>query len=189
MYSNDCSTWTQLGSNLTLTLANTWYHFTVDLNSLEGANYYLGFRTNTGTAGVRYYIDLIFGPDLPPDLPGEPALISPDDGAINIEVTPTFSWAAPTTGGIPEGYYIYCDNDNPPTTIIGNVDNLSFTPTIPFEYNRTYYWTVAAYNYTGEGPQAPVRSFSTKVPITNFPYTDGDFENEGNLPINWTVTE
>ena len=97
--------------------------------------------------------------------PGAPVLSAPADGATLVSITPTFSWTAPTTGGLPTGYKVYL-GESPDLTdadIIADVTGLSYTvpSSNPLQYNHTYYWTVVAYNDNGNGPQADVRSFTT----------------------------
>ena len=188
VYSPDRTTWTQIGSNIAHTATYTWYNTVVDLSSLAGNNYYLGIRT--GLQSGSYYVDLIIGPDITPEAPGAPTLGTPADLATNVNELTTFTWTAPTTGGVPTGYKLYCDTNNPPTTLKADLNALTYTLTTPLAYNTTYYWTVLAYNGTGNGPTATVRSFTTRTDPTiyTFPYTAGDFET-GSLPLNWVASE
>jgi len=188
VYSPDRTTWTQIGSNITHAATYTWYNTVVDLSSLAGNNYYLGIRT--GLQSASYYVDLVIGPEITPEAPGAPTLSTPADLATNVNVLTTFSWTAPTTGGVPTGYKLYCDTNNPPTTLKADLNALTYTLTTPLAYNTTYYWTVLAYNGTGNGPTATVRSFTTRTDPTiyTFPYTAGDFET-GSLPLNWVASE
>jgi len=175
--SPDRESWTQIGSDITFAAINTWYHNTIDLSSLAGNDYYLGFRT---ASSGSYYVDAVFGPEFTAEVPGAPTLSSPTDLATGVNEFTTFTWTAPTTGGVPTGYKLYCDTNTTPTTMIADVTTLTYTLTTPLNYNTTYYWTVSAYNAIGEGPKAPVRSFTTRSnPTINFlPYTES-FE-EGN---------
>jgi len=189
VYSPDRTTWTQFGSNITHAATYTWYNTVVDLSSLAGNNYYLGIRT--GLQSASFYIDQVIGPEITPEAPGAPTLSIPADLATNVNELTTFTWTAPTTGGAPTGYKLYCDTNNPPTTLIVDQNALTYTLTTPLAYNTTYYWTVLAYNGTGNGPTATVRSFTTRAnpTISTFPYTAGDFENGGALPLNWIASE
>lgn len=161
MYSPDRTTWTQLGSNVTYTINNTFLHFVIDLSSLAGHNYYIGLRT--GTVSANYWVDLIYGPEIVPPVPGAPTLNEPANGATNVSITPTLSWNAPTSGGIPNGYKVYMGLSNPPTNLVADLPILSLT--IPeeyaLEYGTTYYWAVSAYNIGGEGQKSEVYSFTT----------------------------
>ena len=159
IYSPDRTTWTQIGRNITHSATNTWYNTIVDLSSLAGNNYYLGVRTG-GQSYTSYYIDLVIGPDITPEAPGAPTLTAPSNGATLVSILPTFTWTAPTTGGIPTGYKVYCDNNNPPTSEIADVTGLTFTATVPLLNETQYYWTVKAYNTAGDTAATPV-SFTT----------------------------
>jgi len=189
VYSPDRTTWTQIGSNITHTATYTWYNTVVDLSSLAGNNYYLGIRT--GLQSASYYVDLVVGPDITPEAPGAPILSTPADLATNVNEYTAFSWTAPTTGGVPTGYKLYCDTNNPPTTLIVDQNALTYTLTTPLAYNTTYYWTVLAYNGAGNGPTATVRSFTTRPDPTiySLPYTEsfevGNTDGSTNI-ANWS---
>ena len=189
VYSEDRTTWTPVGDDITFAATYTWYHQVIDLSRLEGNNYYLGFRT--GLQSASYYVDAVFGPEITQEAPGPVTLTSPADGATLVSITPTFSWTAPTTGGVPTGYKVYLGDSSDLTDadIIADVTVLSYTipSSNPLQYNHSYYWTVAAYNATGDGPQAPVRSFTTMPDPTiyDFPYTQ-NFETWP--PFGWDLT-
>jgi len=186
--SPDRESWTQIGSDITFAAINTWYHNTIDLSSLAGNDYYLGFRT---ASSGSYYVDAIFGPEFTAEAPGAPTLSSPADAATNVNEFTTFTWTAPTTGGVPTGYKLYYDTIDPPIAHIVDIPNvatLTYTLTTPLNYNTTYYWTVSAYNNTGEGPTAPARSFTTREDPTIYtlPWLE-DFGTTGTTfpPPNW----
>ncbi|CAO80453.1 choice-of-anchor J domain-containing protein [Candidatus Cloacimonas acidaminovorans] len=184
--SPDRITWTQL-SSITHSATYTWYNTVVDLSSLAGNNYYLGVRTG-GQSYTSYYVDLMIGPDITPEVPGAPTLSTPADLATNVNELTTFTWTAPTTGGVPTGYKLYCDTNNPPTTLKADLNALTYTLTTPLAYNTTYFWTVLAYNGVGNGPTATVRSFTTRADpiISTFPWVE-DFGTTTNFPpLNWS---
>jgi len=186
VYSPDRTTWTQIGSNITHTATYTWYNTIVDLSSLAGNNYYMGIRT--GLQSASYYVDLVFGPEFTPETPGAPSLSVPADLATDVNEFTTFTWTAPTTGGVPAGYKLYCDTNNPPVTMLADVTSLTTTLTTPLDYSTTYYWTVSAYNGAGESPTATVRSFTTRddPTIYTLPWLE-DFGTTGTTfpPTNW----
>jgi len=173
VYSPDRTTWTQIGSNITHAATYTWYNSNIDLSSLAGNNYYLGIRT--GLQAASFYIDMVVGPEITPEAPGAPVLSTPADLATNMSIYPSFTWTAPTTGGVPTGYKLYCDTNNPPTTVIYDGSNLTYKMTTALNFGATYYWTVKAYNTAGEGPAATVRSFTTMANITvsSLPFNEG----------------
>lgn len=181
LYSTDRTSWTQLGSDITYAAASTWYNIDLDLTSLAGGNYYLAFNSPTQTTGYQYiYVDLVIGPSVTPEAPGPVTLSLPADAAINVSEYPTFTWTAPVTGGAPTGYAVYCSTTNPPnytTDLIGSTGAgvLSFTATTALAYNTTYYWTVKAFNTTGDATIPTPRSFTTRAnpTITTLPFTEG----------------
>ncbi len=72
--------------------------------------------------------------------------------------------------------------------MLADVTSLTTTLTTPLDYSTTYYWTVSAYNDTGEGPTATVRSFTTRDDpiIYTFPWLE-DFGTTTNFPpLNWS---
>lgn len=186
VYSPDRTTWTQIGANITHAATFTWYNTIVDLSSLAGNNYYLGVRT--GLQAVSYYTDLYIGPAITPEAPGAPALTAPLDAAVNVNEYTTFTWTAPITGGVPTAYNLYLDTVDGSTLYATGV-NSPYTLATPLAYITPYFWTVAAYNGAGTGPQAAVRSFTTRndPTISTFPHTQ-DFGTTGATfpPTNWT---
>ncbi|GAB1366918.1 hypothetical protein MASR1M36_17890 [Candidatus Cloacimonadaceae bacterium] len=191
VYSADRVTWTQIGSNITPTSTYTMANYNIDLSSLAGNNYYLGFQTGSG-AGTNY-IDLVIGPDITPEVPGPAGLSTPADLAINVNEYPTFTWTAPTTGGVPTGYAVYCSTSNPPnytTDLIGSTAGaLTFTATTALAYETTYYWTVKAFNAAGDASIPTPRSFTTRAnpTISTFPWEVNFGTVSGDWPVlNWS---
>ena len=183
VYSEDRTNWTQLGADITFPAASTWYQHNIDLSSIPG-NYYLGLRT--GLVSASYYTDMYIGPNITPLVPGAPVLSAPAANATNVSNFPTFTWTAPTTGGVPTSYNIYCDENNPPTTLIGSSTALSFTPTTALPYESTLNWSVTAVNSTGESEQSAARSFTTMADPTiyDLPWSE-DFTSTTFPPANW----
>ncbi len=140
--------------------------------------------------GTRHYrrpnVAIITPASIPP---GVPVLSLPVDGATDLSITPTLSWDAPTTGGDPTGYRIYLGTSTTFTTPFAEVNATTHSYTVPsttpLQYNTTYYWTVSAYNASGEGTQAEIRNFTTRTDptITTLPYIT-DFSTW--MPTNWT---
>lgn len=182
VYSDDRVTWTQVGSDITYAATSTWYNQQIDLSSLAGNNYYLAFQTPIQTSTGSVYIDYVFGPEITPEAPGAPTLTAPADLAVNVSEYTTFSWTAPTTGGVPTGYNLYLDTVDGSTLYASGITS-PYTVAAPLSYSTTYYWTVEAYNGAG-GSQATVRSFTTRDDPTVTPPYLVDF---GTLSTDWPV--
>jgi len=169
VYSANGTDWIQIGTDITFAQALKWFYFSYNLSFLAGNNYYLGFRTNSGMISV----DLITGPEITPELPGQAVQNLPVNAAIDVSVFPALTWSTPISGGAPAGYRVYCDTNPNPTTLVQDSDAYSFTPVLPLNLGTTYFWKVIAYNSSGDGPESPARSFSTLNTTTSFPFIEG----------------
>lgn len=139
------------------------------------------------TNGTNYYsrpnirfLDALVSP------PGPVTLLAPVDAAINAAQYPTFSWSAPTTGGIPTGYKLWVHaltNDFSGVEPI-LVSSTSYTPAMPLDYSTLYYWKVAATNSAADSPDSPVWSFTVRDDPTITPDYCLDF---GTLTTDWPV--
>ena len=185
VYSQDRSNWTQIGADITFAASNTWYHHEIDLSDLSGDNYYLGLRTGL-VSYCAYYVDMVVGPEVLPLPPDAPVLSSPADNATGVAANPTFTWEAAITGGRPASYKIFCDADNPPTTLIGTSETNSFTSPLNYPYDSTFYWTVTAENDLGESEPATPFSFTTRADpiIYDLPWLE-DFTATAFPPEDW----
>lgn len=188
-YSTDRVTWNQIGATIAMPTTTTWNHANVPLGAIPAGNYYLGFEVLTSTSTSSIYIDHVFGPEPAAIAPDAVTLTVPADLATNVAIRPTFTWTAPTTGGVPTGYRVYCDTNLNPTTQIADVSALTFTATNALAYSTTYYWKVVAYNGTGSAPASAVFSFTTREDptISVLPWLE-DFGTTGTTfpPTNWT---
>jgi len=190
-YSTDRVTWNQIGATISLPTTTTWNYTSVSLNAIAGGNYYLGFEAFTSTSTSSIYIDHVFGPQFAAVAPGPVALTAPADTATDVARYPVFTWTAPTTGGIPAGYKIYCDTNSNPTTLLQTITDptvLTWTSTTALNYLTVYYWSVVAYNASGDAVGNPIRSFTT-IPdptIYTIPWLE-DFGTTGTTfpPTNW----
>ncbi|MDD4310550.1 MAG: choice-of-anchor J domain-containing protein, partial [Candidatus Cloacimonetes bacterium] len=195
VYSPDRSTWTQVtGSSFTHPTTSVWVQRTIDLSSLAGNNYYLGIRAG-GSSYSSYYVDNLLGPEVTAEAPGPVTLSLPADAASPVNERPTFTWTAPSTGGIPTGYAIYCAVTNPPNYTTDQIGLtaagvLTFTPVTALNYNTTYYWTVKAYNATGDATVPTPRSFTTRTDpvVSTFPWSVdfGTLSTDAFPPLNWS---
>ncbi len=186
VYSSDRENWTQIGEAITHPGSYSFVNYSYDLSSLAGNNYYLGFRTATVTGST--YLDAVIGPNITPVAPGTPTLSSPADLAIDVNEWTTFTWTAPTTGGIPSGYNIYLDTVDGSTLFASNVMS-PYSVDTPLDYLTTYYWTVEAVNNAGSGDPATVRSFTTRSnpTISTFPWLVDFGTVSGDWPVaNWS---
>ncbi len=185
VYSSDRTNWIQIGANITFAESNTWYYHEIDLSALSGTNYYLGLRTGMVNY-CAYYVDMVVGPEVAPLPPDAPVLISPANNASGVAANPTFAWDDAITGGRPASYKIFCDANNPPTTLIGTSTTCSFTSPINYPYDSTFYWTVTAANDLGESEPATPFSFTTRIDpiIYDLPWLE-DFTATAFPPEDW----
>ena len=188
-YSTDRVTWIQIGATISMPTTTTWNHATIDLSSLAGSDYYLGFEVLTSTSTSSIYLDHVFGPEPAAVAPGPVSLSAPADQAQDVNERPTFTWTGPTLGGMPTGYRVYCDTNTNPTSLLADVATLSYTATSALLYSTTYYWKVEAYNTSGTSTGNTVWSFTTRADPTIYtlPWLE-DFGTTGATfpPTNWT---
>lgn len=186
-YSLDRENWTQLGEDITYEQGYTWYNVELDLSSLAGENYYLAFTSPGQSQASSIFVDKVIGPNIVPVTPAAPNLTAPANNSSNMSAFPIFTWTENSSGGIPDSYNIYCDQNNPPTTLIGNTTNLIFPVSNALPYNSVLYWSVAAVNSVGEGPQATPRSFTTifDPTVELLPWSE-DFSLTTFPPANWS---
>ncbi len=186
VYSPDRQTWTPIGPLITMPTATTvWNAQSVDLGSIQGS-YFLGFQAFTTSSTATIAIDHVFGPEITAEVPGPCELTAPADQALDASPLIQFSWTVPTTGGVPQGYKLYCDTNTDPTTLITTTTGYSHILTEPLLYGTTYYWKVVAYNGVGDSSPNTVRSFTTWADptVVSFPWTES-FDGETFAPIGW----
>jgi hypothetical protein len=191
-YSSDRVTWNQIGSTISMPTTTDWNHASVSLNAIAGNNYYLAFEVLTSTSTSSIYVDHVFGPAYAAVAPGPATPTAPANAATGVSEYPVFTWTAPTVGGVPEGYRIYCDTNTEPTTLIGSVTGpgtLTWTSTVLLPFNTVHYWKVVPYNSQGEATGNTVWSFTTRQDPTIYalPWVE-DFGTTGTTfpPTNWT---
>jgi len=190
-YSPDKTTWTDIGSPVTLT--TSWTQYSVDLTTLAGNNYYLAFAASTTSSSVSFYVDYVMGPITA--APGCATIGAPDDAAVNVALNTTLTWSAGSTGGIPTGYKLYFGTDGGGTTTPTNIENgdletSPYTPESLLEYSTTYYWKVVPTNAVGDATGCPIWSFTTGADptITTFPHLES-FDGVTFAPYGWTLTQ
>lgn len=106
-------------------------------------------------SGVRYF-DTLYKP-------GAPSLGSPANGATGQSTSVSLSWSA-GSGGTPAKYHVYCDTNNPPTTLKTGTGTTSTSYAMSTSYSTHYYWRVVAENAAGVGPTSGTRDFYTLYP-------------------------
>lgn len=187
-YSDDGTTWTNIGTEIELPSAGAFALYTIDLSSIPAGDYYLAFSTYyaTGGSGGSVYIDYITGPVTASVVPDAVTLVAPADAATNVSITPSLSWTPAATGGVPTGYKIYLDENTDPTTLLTTVTASPYVVATPLDYSTTYYWKVVATNATGDGEASVVRSFTTLADPTLTPPFTQTFDTYP--PLNWTET-
>ncbi len=185
------ATWTNFGTEISLT-AGAWQSHSIDISSLAGNSYQLGIGAYYGTGGsnASIYLDRVIGPDITPILPNAVTQTAPADLAQNQGIRPTLTWTAAATGGVPTSYKIYCDTNNPPTTLVASVTASPYTFTSNLEWEQTYYWMVVARNAAGDAVGSTVRSFTVMADPTIYvtpstPYSQ-DFAGATFPPTGWT---
>jgi glucose/arabinose dehydrogenase len=102
--------------------------------------------------------------------PGVVALISPEDGAVDVAVDPVLSWEAVAQG---TGYRVQVSGDAGFTSLIVDEAGLEETEfeVSGLDFETTYFWRVMAINDAGDGEWSQVWSFVTEeeplVPVVS----------------------
>ena len=135
---------------------NTTYYWKVVANDLNGASTentggYHSFRVNTAN-----------------DLPGDFALLSPEDSSIVTNLTPTFHWEEPVDPDDRSrsivSYYVYLDTASSLTGVIPDtVTENSYTSTSDLLEDAMYYWKVEAVDDDGGMNTSAIWSFSVNT--------------------------
>jgi hypothetical protein len=86
-------------------------------------------------------------------------LLSPEDGAVDVPADIVLQWEK-GDGGVPMGYRVYMDQNNPPQTLLAEGNFTSYSE-LELEPETQYFWKVVPYNYLGEPEEVPVWSFTT----------------------------
>lgn len=95
--------------------------------------------------------------------PGDFEIISPLDGAENVEANPELSWgAAEDLEGDEVVYSLYLDTNQASTLIAGDLMETSYQITDSLDFNTTYKWKVVAQDHNGAFNRTSVSTFVTK---------------------------
>jgi photosystem II stability/assembly factor-like uncharacterized protein len=117
--------------------------------------------------------------------PEAPVLLSPSDGAINVFLTPVFSWSNVTSA---TRYLFEISTDSLFVTIIDSASvttNQFIMPSGILNPGTVYFWRVIAYNNNGSGPWSTVFKFTTVI-VPSAPTLI--FPTNGMIGVNPTVT-
>jgi|GEM_PF-6660203 len=185
VYSPDRVTWTPIGPVISMPTAYEWNSASVALGSLSG-NYFLGFQVYSTVSTAGIYIDHVAGPDYTSEPPGPVTLTAPANEAVDVNPRPVFTWTAPTQGGVPAGYRIYCDTYPDPVTLLGSTTEFTFTTPVSLEFGVTYYWKVVAFNGAGNSSPNTIWSFTVwdDPTVNTFPWSES-FDGTTFAPIGW----
>ena len=106
--------------------------------------------------------------DEPLEPPVAPELVSPGDGATNVELNPTLIWKASETA---EYYTLQLSTDSQFTDLIVELENITDTSYVQGELseNTIYYWRVNASNDAGTSDWSAAWSFTTVMAIPEVP--------------------
>ncbi|SIS32569.1 Por secretion system C-terminal sorting domain-containing protein [Chryseobacterium shigense] len=105
-----------------------------------------------------------------------PVVSAPASSAVNVPVTPTFTWAANADA---TGYKITIGTTSGGTDVLNNADvgNVTtYTLPTPLNTSTTYYYTVNSYNAGVTSSSCTVRSFTTVCGVITPSYTN-NFSN------------
>lgn len=118
--------------------------------------------------------------------PPNPAnIVSPANGAVNVSLTPTLSWAS--GGGSPTGYDVYFNG----SLVSPNQTGTTYVPGT-LSYSTAYTWQIIPKNANGDATDCPVWGFTTMADptITAFPYVQNfDSVTAPALPIGWMAID
>ena len=155
----DTTSFTPIATNVG-TGASTYMYHEYDLSTFIGQQIFIAIQA-ISTNQLYLRIDDVGGPDVVVEAPAVPVLVSPVDEATLVSQTPTLTWM-PSAGGIPTGYKVYLDTNNPPLTEVADVNTTEYTFTTDLLPETVYYWTVKSYNSVGTSTEATPFSFTTR---------------------------
>jgi len=180
--------------------------FYTDTPTINGTyNYYVTEVYAEGESGASNTVSFTYPPTH--TAPNAVTLVSPANSATNIALLPTVSWtpndsrigsASTSRSEIRHSdrdaatvYYVYCDTNANPTTLVGSPTSSPFTFTTALSYGTAYYWKVVAHNAYGNSIGNTVRSFTTvanQVPLES-PENVVVTKTESGVEITWDTVE
>jgi hypothetical protein len=150
-------------------VTETSHTFEVDFE--YETTYYWGVRAfNSAGGGPNSVIFTFTTIQRPIVRPGVVTLVSPQNGATEVEILPTFTWNAPDTGDSPTGYRLYVSESSANVFTVSPilVTELTATLGIRLPYYTEHFWGVIAFNEAGDSPQSLVFTFETEKPISEY---------------------
>tara|TARA_B100000949_G_scaffold227674_1_gene234334 strand:- start:514 stop:2268 length:1755 start_codon:yes stop_codon:yes gene_type:complete len=177
-----------VGSNGNSTNPN--YYAEIEFYAQSGTTYYIYFDDLFNQLGNGSTGPFTFTVSTTTTLPAAPGIVTnptPIDGATNIAVDPSdnnqdgnpdmsasFQWDAPTTGGSATSYDFYLSDPSStnPTqlNLIGTISSSSANVT-GLTYDDTYYWMVVAKNAGGDAVGSSTWTFTTQNDPNALPNT------------------
>ena len=181
--SSDGSSWTQVGSNQTISM-NTNVYFGLAVTS-----------HNDGTVCTAIFDNVETSLPVPPS--GYADNPTPADGQTDIAVTVDLSWSSGAWAADVNGHDVYFGTSSSDVnagtggTSMGLVSDTSFEPGV-LDINTTYYWAIDEVNDSnGNSPwTGDVWSFTTINPVlkaTNPIPSDGAVNVDPNANLSWTA--
>jgi|GEM_PF-912677 hypothetical protein len=160
---------------------------TATVSGLKNDMLYYWIVSATNAAGTSWSSVWSFT-TVPPPVPGVPTLSSPTNGAINVAIPVSLSWAS-TAGGSVASYAVQVSTSSGfGTTVFSRSGITSGSSQVVNDLTTgaLYYWEVNATNAGGTSGWAGPRSFTT-VPATpgapGLPVNPSPPDNAINLPI------
>ena len=113
--------------------------------------------------------------------PDVPDLLSPEDGMVTNNPTPSFDWTTSTRAGTPVTYDLHISTDStfpagPSTRVYADLTTSEYTPTDSLVEDSVSYWRVVAEDAVGNSSQ------STTFTVTYIAYICGDINDSGGNP-------
>ncbi|GEM_PF-6767950 len=121
------------------------------------------------------------------DPPAIPTLVSPDNNATNVSVTPTLSW---NTADRAQTYQVQVSTTpNFGTTVINQsgITTTSYNVATALQNNTQYYWRVRAINIGGESNWSTARTFTTIIARPATPTLVSPANNATDQPTTLTI--
>ncbi|MBV5346832.1 carboxypeptidase regulatory-like domain-containing protein, partial [bacterium] len=160
--------------------ADGWYEYTFYVPATyTTASNFIVFEGMSAYGNNTYLDDVSV---VPQTAPNSAALVTPLDGAIDVNNAVTLNWTAPVGGDPVTGYKMYIGTDAAATNFMNgvNVGNvLAYSPAGLLTSTK-YYWKVVAANAAGDAAGAPIWSFTT---FAGFGSLEGFVTNCYGVPV------